>query len=303
MSKPPISSPALPTSGQKLLALTNQETLQQYLSQATSDNTRKAYRSAVRQFEKWGGRLPASKDAVIQYLLARAQTLNPRTLNLHLTAISQWHLHQGVADPTHDPLIRKTMTGIRRTHGKPQQKAHALRLEHIAKMIRWLDQQPEPLTPARDAALVLTGFFGAFRRSELVAIRVEDLQWEPEGLVVALPRSKTDQQGRGLYRAIPFGPDSCCPVRSLRRWLAVSGIQSGPVFRAINRWGQLQPGALNPASVNELLKKLGQRCQFDFAAELSGHSFRRGLSTSAARENVEVRPVKALNLATSSLTY
>jgi hypothetical protein len=82
MSKPPISSPALPTSGQKLLALTNQETLQQYLSQATSDNTRKAYRSAVRQFEKWGGRLPASKDAVIQYLLARAQTLNPRTLNL-----------------------------------------------------------------------------------------------------------------------------------------------------------------------------------------------------------------------------
>ncbi|BFM09247.1 hypothetical protein [Halioxenophilus aromaticivorans] len=173
------------------------EALRHYLQAATSDNTRKAYRSAIRQFEKWGGRLPTDRDTVVRYLLARAESLNSRTLDLHLTAIGQWHYYQGIVDPVKDPLVRKTMEGIRRTHGQPKRKAKALRLEHIAQMVNYLRHLPDSKKKQRDIAVLLTGFFGAFRRSELVAIQVSDLVWEPEGLIIRLPRSKTDQQATG----------------------------------------------------------------------------------------------------------
>ena len=139
---------------------------------------------------------------------------------------------------------------------------------------------------------VQVGFLGAFRRSELVAIQVEDLRWEPEGLIVQLPRSKTDQEGEGLYRALPKGNERICPVRALKDWLKIAGIESGPVFRPVNRWDQVQNRALSPGAINELLKSLGKACGFDFASELSSHSFRRGLSTSAAREGVDFKAIK-----------
>lgn len=105
-----VGSQMLPSSG----------LLQYYLQTATSDNTRKAYRSAIRQFEKWGGRLPSSAGVIINYLMNKAQSVNPRTLDLHLTALGQWHHVQGIANPTRDPLVIKTMEGIRRVHGKPK---------------------------------------------------------------------------------------------------------------------------------------------------------------------------------------
>ncbi len=275
-----------------LVARREAESLQQYLQAATSDNTRKAYRSAIRQFEKWGGRLPTDRDTVVRYLLARAESLNPRTLDLHLTAISQWHHFQALPDPIRDPLVRKTMDGIRRTHGQPKRKAKALRLEHIAQMVKHLQQLHDSKKKYRDIALVLTGFFGAFRRSELVAIKTSDLMWEPEGLLIKLPRSKTDQQATGLVRALPFGAPGCCPAAALRDWIELGGINEGPIFRPINRWDKIQPKALNPGAINELLKSLGSACQFDFVPDLSSHSFRRGLSTSAARERVDFELIK-----------
>lgn len=135
------------------------ESLRQYLQAATSDNTRKAYRSAIRQFEKWGGRLPSDRDTVVRYLLARAESLNPRTLDLHLTAISQWHHYQGLIDPVSDPLVRKTMEGVRRTQGQPKRKAKALRLEHIAQMVNHLRQLPDTKKKQRDIALVFLAPF------------------------------------------------------------------------------------------------------------------------------------------------
>ncbi len=269
------------------------ELLRQYIQAATSDNTRKAYRSAIRQFEKWGGRLPSERNVIVRYLLARADSLNPRTLDLHLTAISQWHHYQGIADPVRDPLVRKTMEGIRRTHGQPKRKAKALRLEHIAQMVNWLRLLPDSKKKRRDIALVLTGFFGAFRRSELVAIQVNDLVWEPEGLIIRLPRSKTDQQATGLVRALPFaGHPVCCPATAIKKWLEIADITTGPLFRPVNRWDQVQTKHLNPGAVNDLLKTLGGACQFDFVPELSSHSFRRGLSTSAGREKVDFELIK-----------
>lgn len=271
---------------------TESEALRHYLQAATSDNTRKAYRSAIRRFEKWGGRLPAERDTVVRYLLARAESLNARTLDLHLTAISQWHQHQGLTDPARDSMVRKTMDGIRRTHGQPKRKAKALRLEHIAQMVNHLRQQPEAQKNYRDIALVLTGFFGAFRRSELVAIQVQDLVWEPEGVIIRLPRSKTDQQLQGLTRALPFGAKGCCPATAIKEWMKVANISNGPLFRPVNRWDKMQIKSLNPGAINDLLKNIGKACQFDFLPELSSHSFRRGLSTSAARERIDFELIK-----------
>lgn len=274
------------------IARQDSEALRHYLQAATSDNTRKAYRSAIRQFEKWGGRLPTDRDTVVRYLLARAESLNSRTLDLHLTAIGQWHHYQGVIDPVKDPLVRKTMEGIRRTHGQPKRKAKALRLEHIAQMVNHLRHLPDSKKKHRDMALLLTGFFGAFRRSELVAIQVSDLVWEPEGLIIRLPRSKTDQQATGLARALPFGASSCCPAKAVKMWLESADFASGPLFRPVNRWEQVHEKPLNPGAINNLLKQLGKACQFDFVPDLSSHSFRRGLSTSAARERVDFDLIK-----------
>ena len=263
-----------------------------YVHAATSDNTRKAYRSAIRQFEKWGGRLPTERDVLARYLLERAEQVNPRTLDLHLTAISQWHQTQGMVDPVRDPLIRKTMEGIRRVHGRPKQKAKPLRLEHLTLMVTHLRKQPETRKIVRDLAMLLVGFFGAFRRSELVQIQCSDLTWEPEGLIVRIPRSKTDQTSEGIFRVLPFGNEQVCPTTALKYWLNVSGIKNGPIFRPVNRWDQIINRALNPTSINALLKKLGGACQFDFVPELSSHSLRRGMSTSAAREGVEFELIK-----------
>lgn len=279
------------------------ESLRHYLHAATSENTRKAYRSAIRQFEKWGGRLPTQRDVVISYLLAKAESLNPRTLDLHLTAISQWHIYQGISDPVGDPMVRKTMEGIRRTHGRPKQKAKALRLEHIAQMVKYLGQQKDTKKKKRDLALVLTGFFGAFRRSELVAIQVSHLIWEPEGLIVHLPRSKTDQKASGLVRALPFAEkQSCCPVSAIKIWMETAGIAGGPLFRPVNRWDHVQEKHLNPAVINDLLKSLGRGCNFSFLPELSSHSFRRGLSTSAGREKIDFELIKKQGGWTSDAT-
>jgi len=294
-SKPPKLTTDLSLRNEESGQIAHQESeaLRYYLQAATSDNTRKAYRSAIRQFEKWGGRLPTDRDTIVRYLLARAELLNPRTLDLHLTAISQWHHYQGLHDPVRDPLVRKTMDGIRRTHGQPKRKAKALRLEHIAQMVKHLQKLPDSMKKYRDIALLLTGFFGAFRRSELVAIQINDLVWEPAGLIIRLPRSKTDQQATGLARALPFAKNPvCCPGSAIRQWMDIADIVTGSLFRPVNRWDQIQTKQLNPGAINDLLKTLGGACQFDFVPELSSHSFRRGLSTSAGREKVDFELIK-----------
>lgn len=295
MSNPPTRISAdlpLGNAESSVITRSESESLRHYLHAATSDNTRKAYRSAVRQFEKWGGRLPTDRDIVVRYLLAKAETLNSRTLDLHLTAISQWHHSQALNDPVHDPVVRKTMDGIRRTHGQPKHKAKALRLEHMALMVEHLRQQADTQKKYRDIALILTGFFGAFRRSELVSIQVRDLVWEPEGLIIRLSRSKTDQQMQGLTRALPFGAKGCCPASAIKDWMDIADINSGPLFRPVNRWNQVPTKPLNPGAINDLLKNLGDACHFDFTPELSSHSFRRGLSTSAARERIDFEFIK-----------
>ena len=190
---------------------------QRYLEAATADNTRRSYQSAIRQFEHCGGQLPADEAQVIRYLLAQAERLNPRTLSLYLTALRQWHRLQGFPDPTDRAEVRKTLQGIKRVQGQPKRQAPIFRLEQLEQMIASL--AGEGLKAVRDRALLLVGFFGAFRRSELVTLAVEHLAWEPEGVILTLPRSKTDQTGEGKRKALPMGEGPLCPVAALRYWL------------------------------------------------------------------------------------
>lgn len=267
-------------------------TPQHYIAAATSENTRKTYQSAIRRVQQWGLKLPCDERALVHYLVENAQSLNPRTLALHVSAIRQWHIAQGFNDPTLSLLVKKTLRGIKRTHGKPKQKAKALRLEHIVTLLHTLHKKPNSKKKTRDIALVLIGFFGAFRRSELASITIEDIEWVQEGIIVTLRQSKTDQESEGMTRSIPYGPENICPVNALEQWLSVSGVTSGAIFRSINRWDQLNNKPLNPASINPILKALGTESGFDFIPLLSSHSFRRGLSTSAAREKIDFKLIK-----------
>ncbi|MFZ6765714.1 site-specific integrase [Undibacterium sp. Di26W] len=261
------------------------------LAAATSDNTRRAYRSAIQHFLAWGGELPSDESAVIQYLLAHATVLNPRTLALRLTALSQWHVHQGFPDTTSLPKVRKTLTGITRVHGKPKKKAKALPVEDLERIITSLAQLGT-VKAKRDSALLQTGFFGGFRRSELTNLQVEFIEWQAKGILITLPRSKTDQEGQGIVKAIPYGDGVCCPATALRIWLAAADITSGPIFRRINKWGKIGVEALHCSSVNTILVDCAKLTQLDYVPDLSSHSLRRGMATSAYRAGADFRDIK-----------
>jgi integrase len=262
-----------------------------FLAAATSDNTRRTYRSAIRHYMNWGGNLPADEAAIIRYLMAYADSLNPRTLALRLTALSQWHIHQGFTDAASTPTVRKTLAGIERVHGRPKKKAKALPLEDLERIVAHLSAL-DTQKARRDNALLQIGFFGGYRRSELVSLQVEHIAWEPEGIVITLPRSKTDQRGEGIVKAVPFGDKHCCPPSALRAWLSAAGIASGPLFRTISRKDEVSPVPLHDASVNAILAAAAQAAGLDYVPDLSSHSLRRGMATSAHRAGAGFRDIK-----------
>lgn len=261
------------------------------LAAATADNTRRTYRSAIRHFQSWGGVLPCDEAVVIRYLLAYANSLNPRTLALRLTALSQWHIHQGFVDPAATPTVRKTLAGIARSHGKPKKKAKALPVEDLERIVTHLAAF-DTLKAKRDNALLQIGFFGGYRRSELVGLEVPHVAWEPDGIVVTLPRSKTDQEGAGIVKAIPYGDGPCCPAKALRAWLDAAGIASGPLFRPISKWNKVGADALHAGSVNIILEACAKIAGLDYVPHLSSHSLRRGMATSAYRAGADPRDIK-----------
>ncbi|WP_288079091.1 site-specific integrase [Pseudomonas sp.] len=217
--------------------------------------------------------------------------LNPRTLALRLTALTQWHRYQGFPDPAASATVRKTLRGIERVNGRPRQKAKALLLEDLELIVSHLDTL-EGLAALRDSALLQLGYFGAFRRSELVTLEVRDLQWEREGLRITLPRSKTDQEGEGLERVIPYGDGLCCPTKVLRGWLEAAQIEQGPLFRRVSRWGVIGEVALHEGSVNTILATRAEAAGLLYVPQMSSHSLRRGLATSAYRAGADFLEIK-----------
>lgn len=261
-----------------------------YIHAATSDNTRKSYQADIRHFIAWGGMLPTSSDIVMRYLHEHAKTLNPRTLMRRLTALKNWHQYQGFNDPTAHSAIRKTLTGIKNTHGKPKDKAPALTLESLMQMISFL-KQSDRLNDCRNNALLQIGFFGAFRRSELTSITWESIHFVKEGVEILIPRSKTDQAGDGQVCAIPYGDDTLCPVSALIAWRDRSRCNSGHVFRHI-KGCEVTDKNIKPRQVNMLIKAIAKSCHLADAAEYSSHSMRRGFATEASKNNVSFASIK-----------
>lgn len=258
-----------------------------YQIAATSDNTRRAYQADIRHYETWGGQLPATTEAILRYLHAFAEILNPRTLSRRITALKQWHRFQHFPDPTEAPIVGKTLTGIARVHGKPKDKAPPLLPEHLITIAEFLATQSN-LAACRDNALLQIGFLGAFRRSELVMVRVEDINWQFAGIEILIPRSKTDQLNAGKYCVIPNGNEQLCAVRALKIWLEKAEIKDGFVFRRIHRGNKISEFNIAADSVNEILKKHAFAVGIENAMNFSSHSMRRGLATTASRDGVSL---------------
>ena len=261
-----------------------------YITAATSNNTRLAYQADIRHFEKWGGILPTTPEMVINYLHAYASKLNSRTLARRLTAIKNWHIYQGFSDPTFHPSVAKTLTGITRTHGKPKEKAPPLLPEELLKIVLYLKDE-NSLHAIRDNALLQLAYFGAFRRSEIVAICYEQIEWKNKGIDILIPHSKADQSHKGQYCAIPYGHTPLCPVKSLENWLTISKIKNGPLFRRILVNDQLESRPLIPLSVNHILKKRAKQANLSQADNFSSHSLRRGLATAASRDGASLQAI------------
>lgn len=261
-----------------------------YARQARAANTRRAYAIAWADFSTWCEArdlvaLPADPAVVGLYLADRAQTLKVSSLRLRLVALAEAHRLQGHVLDSRHPAIRDVWAGIRRAHGTaPVQKAAAT-CEIVRDLVRAMAGEAGPRA-LRDRALVLVGFAAALRRSELVALDIEDLQFRPEGVVLRLRRSKTDQDGAGAEVAIPCGTaEITCPVRALQTWLEAVGLAAGPLFRAITKTGRVTENRLSDRDVARIVKRLAEQAGHDPAA-FAGHSLRAGFATTAARAGV-----------------
>lgn len=263
------------------------ESVRKYLDAALADNTLRAYRADLKHFIEWGGVIPASPERVATYIAHHATTLACATLSRRLVAIARAHSAQGLASPTNSELVRATLQGVRRSRGSAVRQVAPLLKSQIVKMVRGL----QGLRGLRDAALLLIGFGSALRRSELVALNVEDIQFTNDGTIIRLRRSKTDQDGRGRNVAIPNVRGRHCPSQNLQAWLAASGITTGALFRRVNRYDQLLPQRLTAQSVALIVKQRAAHVGLD-PAHFSGHSLRAGFVTNAANKGASSSSIR-----------
>ena len=284
-----------PTKGADLVPSPSLDRAREFARQSKAENTLRGYRGDWKDFCRWCGArelcpVPASPETVAAYIADCAGHLKVGSIQRRLNAIAEAHKAVGVESPRSAGIVRNTIKGIRRTMGTAVvQKAAAL-TDDIRAMVSVTDAG---LIGTRDRAMILLGFAGAFRRSELVGLDIEDCMFGKDGLTVTLRRSKTDQHGAGRKIGIPYGsnPDTC-PVRTVQSWMEHAAIVSGPLFRSITRHGQLRPGLLAGIDVARVVKKLAVRAGLD-AAKYAGHSLRAGHATSAAIAGASERSIMA----------
>ncbi|HEX8592925.1 MAG TPA: site-specific integrase [Pseudomonas sp.] len=270
-----------------------------YIEAATRDNTRRSYRACIEHYEvSWGGFLPATSDAVARYLADYAGSLSINTLKLRLSALAQWHDSQGFADPTKAPLVRKVLKGIRALHPAQEKQAEPLQLQHLERVALWLEDeaiqaaadgdQPRLLRSRRDSALILLGFWRGFRSDELCRVQVEHVQAEAgAGITLYLARSKGDRDNLGKRYQTP-ALLRLCPVQAYVEWIKCAALVRGPVFRRIDRWGNLGDEPLHANSVIPLLRGALERAGVD-ARLYTSHSLRRGFATWAQHNGWDLK--------------
>jgi integrase len=296
--KAPPTALTLPK-GPPLPATALQERVQAYARASLAPNTRIAYQRAWHAFKSWCGELaleplPAAPTTISLYLAAKAEVLKVSTLALSLSAIRHAHRMAGKHLDHLHPEVRSVFAGIRRTHGRPKRKASPLTVELLKSSLALVSSRGGARN-ARNAALLSLGFCAALRRSELVALRIRDIDFVPEGVKVNLSRRKTDQEGRGASIGIPSGlVPATCPVTILRTWLTMRGASSIDdwLFPAVRKSGKIGTAHITGRDVARVVKAVIKSAGLD-PKNFSAHSLRAGFATSAAARGVEERLIMA----------
>ena len=270
------------------------ESARSYASDAMAGRTKAAYRSDWHTFTAWCEShgleaLPASPATVATYLSARAdQGRKVATIARALASISQAHKVAGLDSPGSSAPVKLTMQGIRRRLGVAQRQVAPILPGDLRRMIEAL---PASTIGTRDRAILCVGFAGAFRRSELADLDVADLHFGADGLIITLRRSKTDQDGAGRKVGIPYGgTHATCPVRAVQAWQATAGIESGPLFRQVDRHGNVGAERTTGKTVARVVKRSAELVGLD-PSQVSGHSLRAGLATAAAKAGKSERAI------------
>jgi site-specific recombinase XerD len=268
-------------------AQTLMDEAREFAQKALAASTRRAYAHDFGAFGAWcavrgHAPLPALPVTVALYLTQMAR--NGRKvagIERALTAISQAHVSLGHASPRDNADVRRVLQGIRRELGCAQVQKDPVLIPDLKLLVSHIDETR--LIGLRDRTILLVGFAGSFRRSELVALDVEDITEHEDGLCIRVGRSKTDQEGHGREVGIPYGGvRATCPVRAMRAWLRESGIKTGAVFRGINRHGVLSNRRLHGKDVARAVKNHAEVAGLN-PHTLAGHSLRSGLVTAAAK--------------------
>lgn len=263
------------------------------LRNAKAANTIKAYNSDWRDFVDWCAynkveALPALPETIVNYVNDLADNAKANTVARRITAISENHIAAGYSrenNPAKSALVRAAIASIRREKGTFQHGKAPILLETI-HLLAGCFENIDDLARLRDRALLFLGFAGAFRRSELVNVQIEDLTFTPQGLIVFIPRAKGDQLGKGSTIAIPYAPDkSICAVRAVQEWIQSAGLKEGPLFRPFKKNHELRDIQMSDKSVALIVKKYIAAAGLN-PKDFAGHSLRRGFATSAAQHDV-----------------
>ena len=271
------------------------------LQSSKSNNTVRAYNSDFKDFGLFcaqnGFKSLPSEPKIVSLYLTYLSTKDAKmsTLKRRLVSIGVIHRLKGHYLDTKHPSIIENIMGIKRRKGSIQLAKKPILISSLKKLINAIDEQDkEEIKKFRDRSLILIGFSGGFRRNEIVSLDYADLDFVPEGLKINLRRSKTDQFGEGFTKALPYFDNSqYCPVVSLKKWIKISQIKSGPLFKRFTKGSKLSNNRLTDQTVALLIKKYLKLAGIE-SQNYSGHSLRSGFATSAAESGAEERSIMAM---------
>ena len=271
------------------------------LQSSKANNTVRAYKSDFTDFGLFcvqnGFKSLPSEPKIVSLYLTHLSVKNAKmsTLKRRLVSIGVIHKLKGHYLDTKHPTIIENIMGIKRRKGSFQKGKKPILISNLKAIINVIDQQKKAeIKKFRDRSIILIGFSGGFRRNEIVSLDYDDLDFVSEGLKINLRRSKTDQFGEGLTKALPYFDNSkYCPVVSLKNWIEISRISSGPVFRRFIKGSKLSENRLTDQTVALLIKEYLQLAGID-SKNYSGHSLRSGFATSAAESGAEERSIMAM---------
>ena len=277
----------------------HEETLNN-LRTSKANNTLRAYKSDFRDFSifcvKHGFKsLPTDPKIVSLYLTHLSKSAKMSTLRRRLVSIGIVHKMKGHYLDTKHPVIIENLMGIKRVKGSIQTGKKPILINHLKQIINVINKQDiEEITKLRNKTLILVGFGGGFRRTELISINYEDLEFVDEGVKITLRRSKTDQFGEGMIKGLPyFSNETYCPVMSLKSWIKISKIRTGPIFRRFAKGSILTNHRLTDQSVVLIIKEYLKLAGIE-NKNFSGHSLRSGFATVAAESGADERSIMAM---------